>query len=126
MQLQPLAEIKSEVTILTGMEVKLTNILAHGTGAAGIFSGSEPIVHDDENWTFSSVSIDQILAQQIGGETRFRSIELGVEPGVKGLSFNGVNSRNAAEYSPAALFERLFGAEFRHQGMNPSLTRNSV
>ena len=119
LQLQPLESLKSDVTILTGMEVKLSNILAHGTGAAGIFSGSEAIVHDDENWTFSSVSIDQILAQQIGGDTRFRSVELGVEPGVKGLSFNGVNSRNAAEYSPAALFERLFGAEFRAPGDEP-------
>lgn len=119
MQLAPLNPMKEHISVLTGMEVKLPNTLAHVTGAAGIFSGSEPIAFTNDDYTYASASIDQILAERIGGDTRFRSIELSVAPGTTGLSFSGPNSRNAAEDNPKALFERLFGAGFRAPGDEP-------
>lgn len=118
-QLQPLAELMADVTVITGMEVKLQNLSAHGTGAAGIFSGSQLLIANDGSETYASATLDQILAEQIGGDTLYRSVELGVAPGTNGLSFNGPNSRNPAEVSPTALFERLFGAGFRAPGDEP-------
>jgi hypothetical protein len=52
----------------------------------------------------------------IGGETLYRSLEVGVEPNLKGLSFSGPDSRNTPESDPLALYERLFGATFREPG----------
>ena len=60
-------------------------------------------------------TVDQRIADAIGGATRFRSLEYGAEP-EEGLSFVGYGSRNPPEHSPFALFERVFGAGFRLPG----------
>ena len=84
---------------------------------------------DDDN-SFEFPSVDQIVADAIGGTTRFRSLETGVQPG-SGLSYNGPYSLNPPESSPHALFERVFGAGFREPGeeglVDPTLAlRRSV
>jgi hypothetical protein len=105
-QLQPLAPVKDKVTVVSGTAVKLTNRVPHGTGAAAVLSGA-PLIVLGRDHTFSAPSLDQVLARQIGGDTRFKSLEVGVKPGA-GMSFNGPNSQNPPESSPAALFDRLF------------------
>lgn len=129
-QLEALAPLKDDITVVTGMDVKIGNAIPHGSGPAGILSGAPLIVKSGDDYTFSAPSIDQVVAAEIGGATRFKSLELGVRPGA-GLSFNGPDSRNPPESSPARLFERLFGAGFRAPGdeavVDPSLgLRRSV
>ena len=86
---------------------------------------------NSDHQVFQNPSLDQVLAQEIGGSTRFRSLEVGVEPGTKGLSYIGPESRNPPECDPALFFERIFGAGFRTPGetteVDPSLAlRRSV
>ena len=43
-QLMPFASVKENINVVTGMEVKLTNDLAHGSGPGGFLSGHNIIV----------------------------------------------------------------------------------
>ncbi len=117
-QLAPLAEVRRDVTLLSGFEVKTGNPIAHVSGPAGLLTGTGLQISGNDH-TFAGPSLDQIIAAAIGGDTRFRSLEVGVEPGVSGLSHNGPGSVNPPETDPVALFERLFGAGFRAQGEEP-------
>ena len=113
-QLLPLAPVKHRIAVVTGTEVRLQNRIPHWSGTGGILSGRDPN-GEEGDWTFTGPTIDQILAQEIGGETRFRSLEVGMRPG-GGVSFNGPNSRNPFEDGPAVFFERIFGAGFTAPG----------
>ena len=124
-QLSPLAPIKDNVAVITGMEVKVPNLTAHFSGPAGFLSGvPENSMIDDES--FNAPSLDQVIAQAIGGDTRYRSIEIGIQPGVQGLSFNTTLQRNPPESDPARLFERLFGVNFTAPGEEPIIRFSSL
>lgn len=118
-QLEPLAPVKDQLTVVSGMRVQTGNSLAHMAGAAGILSGMPLSVSNGDNWTFSGPSIDQMLATRIGGFTRFRSLEIAAEEGASGHSWAGVDSRNPPEWSPIALYQRLFGGGFVEPGDEP-------
>lgn len=60
----------------------------------------------------SPPSIDSIIADHIGSKTRFRSIEVALNGGRSSVSKRNGSTRNPSEASPAALYERLFGAGF--------------
>ncbi|MEE2788240.1 MAG: DUF1552 domain-containing protein [Myxococcota bacterium] len=114
-QLMPLSAVKSHLTVVTGCEVKTDNIIPHHSGAAGFLSGRPLLVKTHKDQTFRGPSIDQVIATQIGTDTRFGSLEFGAEPG-RGLSYNGPDSQNPPERSPAAFFQRIFGPQFRAPG----------
>lgn len=114
-QLSSLAHVQDDIAVITGTEVKVRNVIAHAAGPGGLLSGRELVVQGDD-YTFAGPSLDQIVAAELGDNTPFRSIEVGVQPGVVGLSFNGPDSRNPPESDPIALFERLFGPSFRAPG----------
>jgi hypothetical protein len=113
-QLASLAPVKDLVTVVSGFSVKLTNAVPHSSGAAGLLSGAPmQSVGDDE--TFSAPSVDNLVADEIGGDTLYRSLQTGAT-GVSGLSYTGPSSRNPPETDPYALYERLFGDTFREPG----------
>jgi hypothetical protein len=112
-ELAPLAHLKDDFSLVTGLEVKLTG-RDHVVGMTGMLTGSYQMV-DADTWTVTRPSLDQLAARAWQGQTRLRSLELGVatagEAGAfaRGdISWNGPGSVNPAEQSPAALFERLF------------------
>lgn len=113
-QLMPLAQVKSEITVVSGTELKVPNLIPHSSGACGILSGTTLKV-EGQHETFAGPTIDQIIAEVIGKDTRFKSLEYGAEASA-GLSYNGPDSRNPPETSPYALYERIFGAGFRLPG----------
>lgn len=115
--LQPLAALKSEITVVTGTKLGVPNAEPHTSGAAGILSGA-PLLNNAGNQTFLLPTIDQVIAAQLGKLTRFKSLEYGAEP-KGGLSYNGPNSQNPPEDSPHKLFERIFGAGFTLPGEEP-------
>jgi hypothetical protein len=117
-QLAPLADVKSHVTLLTGMEVKVQNLVAHATGPGGFLSGA-PLITKGDDYTFAAPSLDQMIAAEVGQQTLYRSLEVGVQPDGIGHSFNGPDSRNPAETDPIKLFQRLFGDGFREPGDAP-------
>jgi hypothetical protein len=117
-QLAALEPVKSEISVVSGMAVLTGNTVPHGSGPAGMLSGAPMIERSAEDRTFSAPSIDQVIAAELGRETRFRSLELGARPSA-GLSYNGPDSLNPPESSPARLFDRVFGGGFRLPGSDP-------
>ena len=116
-QLEPLYHLKELITIVTGLSVGVPNTVPHNAGAGGILTG-RPVLDPYGDSTFAGPSIDQIIAAKVGDFTRFASLEFGAEPG-SGMSHNGPNSRNPAESSPLAFFERVFGGSFQLPGEEP-------
>jgi hypothetical protein len=111
-QLAPLAELKSHLTVITGLENKLVAPgMEHPSGSAGATTGA-PLNGN----AVRAKSIDQIVADTIAAGAPFRSLEVGVTPAtpngnqhsLHSVSHNGPNSRNNAEYDPKAVFTRLF------------------
>ncbi|QED26462.1 DUF1552 domain-containing protein [Microvenator marinus] len=113
-QLLGLAGVKEEITVVSGTELKVPNVIPHTSGACGILSGT-PLIVEGQHETFAGPTIDQIIADALGNETRFRSLEYGAEASA-GLSYNGPDSRNPPETSPWALYDRIFGTGFRLPG----------
>ncbi len=116
-QLAPLIAHKAKICVVTGTRLGVPNTQPHGAGAAGMLSG-RPLVHQGGDTTFAGPSIDQVIADFIGKDTRFRSLEFGAAPG-SGSSFNGPHSQNPPESNPHALFARVFGTGFTMPGEKP-------
>jgi len=112
-QLAPLAALREQLTVVTGLWCDVPNIVPHGSGFAAILTGA-PMLHVGDRDVLQAPTIDQVIANEIGGETRFRSIETGVV--ASPVSFSGLDSPNPPELNPYTLFERVFGVGFRLPG----------
>lgn len=112
--LQPLADLKHKLTVVTGTAVKLPNDSPHASGAAGLLTGA-PLGDILNDFSFTRPTIDQVIASSIGGETLYRSLETAIGT-ASGRSFNGENSRNPPDSSPLAFYDRVFGPTFREPG----------
>lgn len=117
--LLPMAALKAKIAVITGMKVETGNPIAHWSGVGGILTGTPLITRGGEEHTFAAPTIDQIAARTLGRDTRFASLEIGVERGAQAISYNGPDSPNAPETRPAALFDRVFGGGFVAPGENP-------
>ena len=113
--LQPLAAVKEKLIVVSGTEVKLPNDSPHSSGAAGVLSAA-PLSDPEDEDSFTEATIDQVIANEIGDDTLYRSLEVGVAPGTRGQSFNGANSTNPPETSPILFYDRVFGPTFREPG----------
>jgi len=122
-QLAPLAAVKSEVSVVSGLRVDLPNSIPHGSGPAGILYGGPLLNVGDsfDNSVFGGPTLDQVVAQAYGDATRFRSLEVGVERTTQTLSYSAPGAANPPETSPFALFQRLFGPGFVEPGSSPIL-----
>ena len=111
--LAPLAAWRKDVHVLSGVD----NAAASGKGnghtnsMSGLMTGL--------NFTGrgpSGPSIDQIIAGKIGGDSRFRSLQIGVaqesfgESMQRNMSWAGYERALPPEMIPHRLFDRLFGA----------------
>jgi hypothetical protein len=112
-QLAPLADFKSHLTVISGLEGNLVvGGMEHPSGSAGATTGA-PLAGN----AVRAKSIDQIVADTVSEGAAFRSLEVGVTPAtpngspdsLHSVSHNGPNSRNDAEYDPREFFSRLFG-----------------
>jgi hypothetical protein len=111
-QLQPLAEVKSHLTVVSGLENKVhVSGVEHPTGSAGCTTAA-PLSGN----AVRAKSIDQIVADTISAGAAYRSIEVGVTPATPNgpqdtlhtVSHRGPNARNNPEFDPRAVFNRLF------------------
>jgi hypothetical protein len=111
-QLQPLAEFKPYMTVISGLENKLVvSQLEHPTGSSGATTGAGL-----NGNAVKAKSIDQVVADTISAGAAFRSMELGVTPATPNgpqdslatVSHRGANARNNPEFDPAVVFNRLF------------------
>jgi hypothetical protein len=123
-ELLPLAKVRDYVSVASGFDIKTGNERGHHAGCVGILSGA-PMVSQEPGGapfssTFSAPSIDQVVAASVAKSTRFRSLEIGISKNVttgegttlRYLSHNGPDNANPPEYSPKALYARVFGSGF--------------
>ncbi|MFT5359498.1 MAG: hypothetical protein ACI9KE_006741, partial [Polyangiales bacterium] len=126
-----LEPVREYVSVVSGMRVRTGNERGHHAGCVGILSGAPMISQDPMGAgyasTFSAPTIDQIVKNHVATGTRYGSLEYGIsESVVRGegstlayLSHNGEDSFNEPEYSPRALFNRVFTDGFVNPGETP-------
>ena len=127
--LEPLADVKSEVSVLSGLA--LDNARAKGDGAgdharsaAAFLTGAHP--HKTAGADIHlGISADQVAANAIGSQTRLPSLELGLDKTqlagecdsgyscayVSNISWRSATAPMPHEVNPAEVFERLFGTD---------------
>ncbi len=127
--LDPLAPVKNDLLVLSGLTHDKGRANGDGAGdharSAGVFlTGAQPLKSEGSEIR-AGVSADQFAAAQIGGQTRFSSLELSIEGGTPygkcdsgyGCAYsNNISWRDAAsplskENNPRRVFERLFSGE---------------
>ena len=122
-QLAPLSAHRDVISVVTGMSAKVDVISPHWSGAAGLLTGQQ-VLGDDGDWTVGAPTIDQLIAASIGGDTLYRSLEIGVGTD-EIFCYSGPNAPIPGETDPLTLYARLFGDTFRAPGedgiVDPSL-----
>lgn len=127
--LQPLRPHQSELLVLSGLAQDKGRANADGGGdharsAGSWLTCSQPLKSEGSQIRVG-ISADQVAAQHVGKETRFASLELGLEPGRQGgkcdsgyscAYSNNISWRNEVtpmtrEINPRLVFERLFASE---------------
>ena len=132
--MEPLTPYKDDVTVLSNLTHNNGRALLDGAGdhgrcCASYLTGIQPkkTMVDIKN----GISVDQIVANQIGQQTRFPSLELGMEDarqaGDCDSGYSCAYTNNLAWRSetqplppmldPRAMFERMFGAD---AGLDPA------
>lgn len=100
--LEPLKEVRSDFTVISG--------LAHpdvGPSHDSIFSFLTCAPHPERRAGFrNTISVDQLAAEHVGGETRFPGLALSAEG--FGLSWTRTGALVPPDIFPATVFARLF------------------
>jgi Protein of unknown function (DUF1552) len=126
--LQPLEKVRSQLQLISGLEDLSANAGTDGGGdharAGGTFLTGVRIKKTAGSDIHAGVSIDQMVAQQVGHMTRFPSLELSCDAVRKAgdcdtgyscayeynLSWYTPTQPATPEPNPRLVFERLFGA----------------
>jgi len=125
--LEPLRDLKSDFSVLSGLAQVNARSLGDGPGdharsAAAFLTGAHPLKTGGANMRVGR-SADQIAAEHYGRSTRLASIELGTEAGrsagacdsgyacaySNNISWKTATQPVAKEINPRLAFERLFG-----------------
>jgi hypothetical protein len=118
--LKPLASYRDKMLVLSGLNANWN--IAHA-GAGGSFLTGVTRGGRNEVEILADVSVDQLLARQLGSETQLSSLELSMDaPALAGactvnlscvythtLSWRNPTEPLPTEHNPRAVFERLFG-----------------
>lgn len=124
--LEPLKPYRDELLVLTGLAQHNSEDLGDGAGdharALSCFlTGVHPLKTDGAN-IHVGISVDQVAAQKLGGQTRLPSLELGLERGGQSgncdsgyscayssnISWRSPTTPMAKEINPRSVFDRLF------------------
>ncbi len=127
--LQPMAKIKHELQVISGLDDLSANAGPDGGGdharAGATFLTGVRIRKTQGADIYAGVSIDQLVAEKIGHLTRFRSLELSCEANSRksgdcdsgyscayeyNMAWRSPTQPVAPEANPRQVFERLFGA----------------
>lgn len=108
--LEPLEVYREKLAIFSGFDVKLDGVAnkPHVTGCLGLRTGI-PVPTE----TVKAPTFDVLIAEQIGANTRFRSLEVSTCGKDRSYSYHAPGSPNPSETSPAALYRRIFGEGFQ-------------
>jgi hypothetical protein len=126
--LQPLVDaskgidVKSYVSVVSGYRVLTPNLRGHHNGVCALMSGAPFIPLDPMgagySSKFSTMSIDQVIADQIAGTTPHKSLQLAISkryttgegPTLQYLSHRGPDSPLPQVTNPATVFNSLFSS----------------
>src|SRR6187397_3248802 len=131
--LAPLANVRHQIQVISGLTDISAEAGADGAGdharAGGTFLTGVRIKKTAGSDIKAGVSIDQVVANQIGHQTRFASLELTCDVVRKSgecdsgyacayeynLAWSAPNQPLAPEHNPQFAFERLFGEGARNE-----------
>jgi hypothetical protein len=124
--LEPLAPFKDDLFVLSGLTLDKARANGDGPGdharaMASFLTGVQAKKTAGADIR-AGISVDQVAALKVGKETKFPSLELGIEPGRQAgncdsgyscayssnLSWRSESTPMAKEVNPRLLFERLF------------------
>lgn len=137
--LQSLEPHRQSITMLSGLTLNGARALGDGGGdharsVASFLTGAHPKKTDGADIR-NGISVDQLLADKIGDQTRFASLELGLEQSAQAgrcdsgyscvytsnMCWRSDTSPVAKEVNPAAVFDRLFGSSLNQSAQdNPT------
>jgi hypothetical protein len=125
--LKPIEAFKDRTMILTGLNNYMADAMGDGGGdharaGAAYYTCTHPKKTGGSD-IFAGVSVDQVLAQKIGGNTRLPSLEIGLDDNrtvghcdsgyscayTNSLSWKSPTVPLPPEASPRLLFERMYG-----------------
>jgi len=112
--LSPLAPYRNDIHIITGLDNFAAGMPGPGNGHHNSMSGLMTCTRFTGRGA-GGASIDQAIAAKIGGDSRFRSLQLGVaqesfgESIQRNMSWAGFDRALPPEMLPDRLFDRLFG-----------------
>ncbi|QNN23045.1 DUF1552 domain-containing protein [Planctomycetales bacterium ZRK34] len=125
--LQPLAAVKDDVLVLSGLAHDKAKANGDGAGdharCGGTFLTGVQVRKTSGKDIRAGISVDQIMATRAGGSTRLSSLEIGCEPGRQAgncdsgyscayssnISWRTPAMPMAKEVDPRQVFNRLFG-----------------
>ncbi|MEE2637881.1 MAG: DUF1552 domain-containing protein [Acidobacteriota bacterium] len=128
--LRPLAPFRDQVVIVSGLTQNANGLTAksgavHGRCATKYLTGAIPRPFGQEGNDFrADISVDQLVARDLGANTPLGSLELSLESGDKGagtcdggysctyshtIAWRGPTTPLPMEHDPRVVFERLFG-----------------
>jgi hypothetical protein len=122
--LQALAPFRSQTTVLSGLDcIPSTGRPggAHAKASTRYLTDISPPT--SETWLDAGISVDQILANELGAQTQLASLELAIEsaetagacdtgfacPYTNTISWKSQNTPLPTQNNPRVVFERLFG-----------------
>jgi hypothetical protein len=112
--LTPLAPHQDKLVVIDGLYQKHANGDAHTDGMGAALTGMPIAPTSNSTGYATGISIDQVIAKDIGKTTKLSSLELAVGTVVNTvwgrLSYLGNNQPIPPEGDPAKAFARLFGA----------------
>ncbi len=125
--LEPLAAVRNDVLVLGNLTHDKARANGDGAGdharcSAAFLTASQPKKTSGRDINVG-ISVDQLAANKLGMPTKFRSLELGTDPGrnvgncdsgyscaySSNISWASPNTPVAKEINPRLVFERLFG-----------------
>ncbi|MCA9126217.1 MAG: DUF1552 domain-containing protein [Planctomycetales bacterium] len=114
--LQPLARFRDDIHVLSGVDNAAARSAGPGNGHHKSMSGLVSCEGFSGRGA-GGASIDQVIAQRIGNQSRFRSLQIGVcqesfgESIQRNMSWAGRDRPLPPEMLPHRLFDRLFGTK---------------
>jgi hypothetical protein len=112
----PLTPFKNKVTVFSGFNAILNGgpNLVHWSGVMCTLGGTLPTKGGNGVGEAPASTIDCLVADQIGKSSRFKQMVLACT-GQSGVSYSmqAGSTVNPSEVDPVALYQRIFGPEFR-------------
>ena len=129
--LKPLEGVKEDIVVLSGLSNKASNTGdGHYVKTSGWLTGTTITKTTGKDLNAGHISMDQLVASQIGDQTLLPSLELGIDPVTTGIDTNVNYTRLygshiswstpstpvPCEINPRLAFDRLFRKKNRNAG----------